>query len=183
MSGIRTRNCSGDRYWYVPFVVSTSRGSVARSLVFFLVLCRSLVVLLFFCPFSIGHCVVCTFSIGHCVVCAFSIGHCVVCTSSISHCIVCLSSIGHCVVCTSSISHCVVCTSSIYRFWLPHWYLQILLILFSVPMNSVFYCDILARQFELFEILAEVTCKEEIWGQITWCVYNTQKVVPLKGSE
>jgi hypothetical protein len=106
MSGIRTRNCSGDRYWYVPFVVSTSRGSVARSLVFFLVLCRSLVVLLFFCPFSIGHCVVCTFSIGHCVVC----------TSSISHCIVCLSSIGHCVVCTSSISHCVVCTSSIYRF-------------------------------------------------------------------
>jgi hypothetical protein len=173
MSGIRTRNCSGDRYWYVPFVVSTSRGSVARSLVFFLVLCRSLVVLLFFCPFSIGHCVVCTFSIGHCVVC----------TSSISHCIVCLSSIGHCVVCTSSISHCVVCTSSIYRFWLPLWYLQILLILFSVPMNSVFYCDILARQFELFEILAEVTCKEEIWGQITWCVYNTQKVVPLKGSE
>jgi hypothetical protein len=32
-------------------------------------------------------------------------------------------------------------------------------------MNSVFYCDILARQFELFEILAEVTCKDK-WNII-----------------
>jgi hypothetical protein len=30
--------------------------------------------------------------------------------------------------CTFSLCHCVVCSSQIYRFWLPIWYLQTLLI-------------------------------------------------------
>jgi len=34
--------------------------------------------------------------------------------------------------CTFSFDHCVVCSSSIYGFWLPLWYLQILLILFVI---------------------------------------------------
>ena len=29
--------------------------------------------------------------------------------------------------CTFSFGYCVVCSSSLYRFWLPHWYLQTLL--------------------------------------------------------
>ena len=43
----------------------------------------------------------------------------------------------HCIVnhslsfCAFSFGHCVVCSSSIYGFWLPLWYLQILL-----PTNS-----------------------------------------------
>ena len=31
--------------------------------------------------------------------------------------------------CPSSFGHCIVCSSSIYRFWLPLWYLQALLVL------------------------------------------------------
>jgi len=34
--------------------------------------------------------------------------------------------------CTFPFGHCVVCSSSIYRFWLPLWYLQTLLKLFSM---------------------------------------------------
>jgi hypothetical protein len=34
--------------------------------------------------------------------------------------------------CTFSFGHCVVCSSSIYGFWLPLWYLQVLL-----PLNCV----------------------------------------------
>jgi hypothetical protein len=30
--------------------------------------------------------------------------------------------------CSLSFGHCIVCSSSIYRFWLPLWYLQTLLI-------------------------------------------------------
>ena len=39
-----------------------------------------------------------------------------------------------------SFDHCVVCSSSIYGFWLPLWYLQILLIdyyLFKLLLNDV----------------------------------------------
>ena len=34
--------------------------------------------------------------------------------------------------CTFSFGHCVVCSSSIYGFWLPLWYLQTLLLLYTV---------------------------------------------------
>ena len=37
--------------------------------------------------------------------------------------------VDHCLsFCTFSFGYCVVCSSSIYRFWLPLWYLQTLLI-------------------------------------------------------
>jgi len=37
--------------------------------------------------------------------------------------------------CTFSFGHCVVCPSSIYVFWLPLWYLQTLLIIYSWKTN------------------------------------------------
>ena len=46
--------------------------------------------------------------------------------------------------CTFSFGHCVVC-SLIYRFWLPHWYLQTLLVLlyfFFWPLCCLFFFDI-----------------------------------------
>jgi len=37
--------------------------------------------------------------------------------------------VDHCLsFCTFSLGHCVVCFSSIYGFWLPLWYLQIILV-------------------------------------------------------
>jgi len=42
--------------------------------------------------------------------------------------------------CAFSFGHCVVCSSSIYRFWLPLWYLQTLLVdnhyLYFLFLNS-----------------------------------------------
>ena len=39
--------------------------------------------------------------------------------------------------CTFSFDHCVVCSSSIYRFWLPLWYLQTLLVNFSQVYHRI----------------------------------------------
>jgi hypothetical protein len=41
--------------------------------------------------------------------------------------------------CTFSFGHCVVCSSSIYGFWLPLWYLQILLrvMMFVSTFNNI----------------------------------------------
>ena len=39
--------------------------------------------------------------------------------------------------CSFSFGHCVVCSSSIYRFWLPLWYLQTLLIESKSKGNSI----------------------------------------------
>jgi hypothetical protein len=47
--------------------------------------------------------------------------------------------------CTFSFDHCVVYSSSIYRFWLPLWYLQTLLVLlyfFFWPLCCLFFFDI-----------------------------------------
>jgi hypothetical protein len=43
--------------------------------------------------------------------------------------------------CTFSFGHCVVCSSSIYRFWLPLWYLQTLLI----TNNLAYYASSIFR--------------------------------------
>jgi hypothetical protein len=45
---------------------------------------------------------------------------------------------------TFSFGHCVVCPSSIYGFWLPSWYLQILLITIC---RFAYRCGNLCRQF------------------------------------
>ena len=39
--------------------------------------------------------------------------------------------------CSFSFGHCVVCSSSIYGFWLPLWYLQILLFIYQY--NTTFW--------------------------------------------
>ena len=38
--------------------------------------------------------------------------------------------------CTFSFGHCVVCSSSIYRFWLPFWYLQTILIVNRAQLTT-----------------------------------------------
>jgi hypothetical protein len=40
--------------------------------------------------------------------------------------------------CTFSFGHCVVCYSSIYRFWLPLWYLQTLLVPLIYRLGTIF---------------------------------------------
>jgi hypothetical protein len=42
--------------------------------------------------------------------------------------------------CTFSFDHCVFFPSSIYKFWLPLWYLQTLLVLGLLPeVNDLFW--------------------------------------------
>ena len=54
--------------------------------------------------------------------------------------------------CSFSFGHCVVCSSSIYGFWLPLWYLQILLFIYQY--NTTFWlmnCFHFSSKTKLFQ--------------------------------
>ena len=68
--------------------------------------------------------------------------------------------------CPFSFGHCVACSSSIYGFWLPFWYLQVLLILTVKPVHVVisirqlpFSCPVIENCIWI-QSLSRVACLE-----------------------
>jgi hypothetical protein len=52
--------------------------------------------------------------------------------------VLCVCFVNRCLsFCPFSFGHCIVCPSSIYRFWLPLWYLQTLLILIYIYICTI----------------------------------------------
>ena len=59
--------------------------------------------------------------------------------------------------CTCSFGHCFVCSSSIYGFWLPLWYLHILLAVVSVVFLLAFETFLTLEYFYVFHFIEQVS--------------------------
>ena len=67
--------------------------------------------------------------------------------------------------CTFSFGHCVVCSSSIDGFWLPPWYLQALLVLYSIFIVNQLMTYILlspTKTIHFFKLLNCITSARSI---------------------
>ena len=65
---------------------------------------------------------------------------------------------------TLSFGHCVFCSSSIYGFWLPLWYLQTLLVIWSP-------CSICRFTYDMYHFFAHLKKDNYIYLFVFICIY------------